>query len=152
MAKDAESREKEANEMTLQITHRVMQGIDIFQLNGPLTFGEADLMLQSEIENLITKGKIRLVVDLGEVSEIDSTGCLTLLCTEERLRKLGGGLALVHIGSPRRNPLEVGKLEIMFEQFELEQEAVNSFFSDLRVKHVDILELIKSYRKEARSA
>lgn len=136
--------------MTLQITHRVMRAIDIFHLKGPLTFGEADLMLQSEIENLITKGKTRLVVDLGGVSEIDSTGCLTLLCTEERLRNLGGGLALVHIGAPRRNPIEVGKLEIAFEPFELEQEAVNSFFSDLRVKHIDLLELIKSYRKEAR--
>ncbi len=138
--------------MTLQIIHRVMRTIDIFQLKGSLAFGEADLMLQSEIEDLIASGKSRLVVDLGEVSEIDSTGCLTLLCTEERLRKLGGGLALVHIGAPRRNPNEVGKLEMAFEPFELDQEAVNSFFSDLRVKHIDILEFIKSYRKDGRSA
>ena len=138
--------------MTLQIIHRVMRTIDIFQLKGSLAFGEADLMLQSEIEDLIASGKSRLVVDLGEVSEIDSTGCLTLLCTEERLRKLGGGLALVHIGAPRRNPYEVGKLEMAFEPFELDQEAVNSFFSDLRVKHIDILEFIKSYRKDGRSA
>jgi anti-anti-sigma factor len=136
--------------MTLQITRRVMHTIDILQLKGPLTFGEPDLLLQSEIDKLIAVGKTRLVLDLGEVSEIDSTGCLTLLCTEERLRKQGGGLALVHIGAPRRNPIEVGKLEIAFEPFELEQEAVNSFFSDLRVKHIDLLELIKSYRKEAR--
>jgi anti-anti-sigma factor len=136
--------------MTLRITHRMMHGIDILHLEGPLTFGEADLLLQSEIENLMTSGKTRLVLNLGEVSEIDSTGCLTLLCTEERLRNLGGGLALVHIGAPRRNPIEVGKLEIAFEPFELEQEAVNSFFSDLRVNHIDLLELIKAYRKEAR--
>lgn len=138
--------------MTLQITHRVMHTIDIFQLKGELAFGEADLMLQREIEDLIASGKNRLVVDLGEVSEIDSTGCLTLLCTEERLRKLGGGLALVHIGSPRRNPNDVGRLEMAFEPFELEQEAVNSFFSDLRVKPIDILEFIRSYRKDAGSA
>jgi anti-sigma B factor antagonist len=135
--------------MTLQITHRVMRAIDVLQLKGPLTFGEPDLLLQSEIEELIAGGKTRLVLDLGEVSEIDSTGCLTLLCTEERVRRLGGGLALVHMGAPRRNPLEVGKLERVFHPFELDQEAVNSFFSDLRVNHIDLLELIKSYRKEA---
>ncbi len=138
--------------MTLQIAHRELYAIDILRLKGPLTFGQADLELGSRIESLIARGKTRLVVDIAEVSEMDATGCATLLCAEQRLRNLGGGLVLVHLGSAHLDPVELGKLETVFEPFELEQEAVNSFFSDRRVKHVDVLELVKLYRKEMRPA
>ena len=138
--------------MTLQIDHRELDTIDVFRLKGPLTFGQSDLALRSRIENLIATGKVRLVVDIGEVSEIDAIGSATLLCAEERLRELGGGLVLVHLATARLGPAEVGKLERVFEPFELEQEAVNSFFSDRRVKHVDVLELVRSYRKALPSA
>src|SRR5258708_21489679 len=137
--------------MILQITHLELDTIDVFRLKGPLTFGQPDLTLRCIIEDLIARGKIRLVVDIGEVSQVDATGCATLLCAEERLRKLGGGLVLVHLRSARLGPVEVGKLEMVFEPFELEQEAVNSFFSDRQVKHLDLQELVRLYRKEMRS-
>lgn len=138
--------------MTFTIAHREMDTIDIFGLKGPLTFGQPDLMLRCEIEKVISRGKTRLVVDLGDVSEIDSTGADTLLCAGARLRRLGGGLVLMHVSAARMDAVEVGRLEMAFEPFELEQEAVNSFFSNRRVKHFDLLELIKSYRKETRPA
>lgn len=133
--------------MLLQITHREHRQIDIFHLKGPLTFGDQDLAFQSAIEHAIANGKTRLVIDLSEVSWMDSTGRATLVATDERLRAIGGGLALVHLKSVRMDPMEVGKLERFFEPFELEQEAVNSFFPDLRVQRLDLLETLKSYRQ-----
>ncbi len=135
--------------MLLQITHREQRQIEIFCLKGPLTFGDPDLAFQSVIEQAIASGKIRLVIDLSGVSWMDCTGRATLLATDERLRALGGGLALVHLRSVPMDPTEVGKLERFFEPFELEQEAVNSFFPDLRVRRLDLLETIKSYRRSA---
>jgi len=82
------------------------------------------------------------VLNLKDVSEIDSTGLGTLVFGLARLRKTGGRLALVNsIG--RIWSFLLTKLAIAFEFFDDEQDAVNSFFPDRALKRFDLLEFVQ---------
>jgi anti-sigma B factor antagonist len=135
--------------MALEIAHREQEGIEILDLKGRLKLGEEDLALRNEMSKAVAAGRIRFVVNLGNVSEVDSTGLETLVCTRASLRKAGGGLALAGRPPAHMNLLVMEKMATEFKVFSHEQEAVNSFFPERQVPHVDILEFIKSVRHES---
>lgn len=128
----------------MEIIRRDLESIPILHLKGSLTFGDADLILQEEIEKAIRTQTTRLVLDFGEVTEIDSTCSSTLLAAQEQLKALGGGVALACVNPARLNPTEVERLETAFEPFEFVEDAVNAFFPNRRVKHFDIRQLVES--------
>ena len=118
--------------MALAIAHRGREGIEILDLDGRLVFGEEDLQFRNEIDKLLRAGKNRVVLNLARLAEIDTTGLGTLLFALAKLRKEGGGLALVNLRSSHIELLELTKLETVFEVFDDEQEAINSFFPAAR--------------------
>jgi anti-anti-sigma factor len=129
--------------MPLQISCKTRQTIEVIYLHGSLTFGAEDLAFRQEVDRCVAAGKVRLVIDLKELTQLDSCGCSTVLDTEQRLTALGGGVVLVNLIPDRLDPLEVERLKTVFEPFDLEQEAVNSYFSLPRVKHYDILDVVR---------
>lgn len=134
--------------MALEIAEREQEGIEILDLKGHITFGEEDLALRNEIGRLAMDGKIRLVLNLKRVTEIDTTGLGTLLFILAKLRKAGGGLALVALHPAHMELLVIAKMETVFRVFSHEQEAINSFFPDRQVPHFDILEFLESLRRK----
>jgi len=83
--------------MALHIEQREREGIVVLDLRGPLTLGRGDLELRDRLPSLPQSGKINIVLNLKDVSEIDSTGPGTLVFGLARLRKAGGRLALVNL-------------------------------------------------------
>jgi anti-anti-sigma factor len=138
--------------MPFTITHHELPSSDVLHLKGRLVFGAANLALKTEVDKIAACGKTRLVLDFGEVSEIDATGCRTVFDIDDRLRRAGGGLALVNIDSERLDPVEVCHLETVLEPFDMEQEAANSFHTGRRIKRYDVLDLVRSWRDHARWA
>lgn len=134
--------------MALAIAHRDREGIEILDLDGRLVFGEEDLQFRNEIDKLLRAGKNRVVLNLARLAEIDTTGLGTLLFALAKLRKEGGGLALVNLRSSHIELLELTKLETVFEVFDDEQEAINSFFPGREVRRYDILEFVQALRKK----
>ena len=134
--------------MALAIAHRDREGIEILDLDGRLVFGEEDLQFRNEIDKLLRAGKNRVVLNLARLAEIDTTGLGTLLFALAKLRKAGGGLALVNLRSSHIELLELTKLETVFEVFDDEQEAINSFFPGREVRRYDILEFVQALRKK----
>jgi anti-sigma B factor antagonist len=129
--------------MSLHIEQRESEGIVILDLKGPLTLGHGDLELRDRLPALHQSGKVNIVLNLKDVSRIDSTGLGTLVFGLARLRKAGGRLALVNLN---RSPLELfllTKLAIAFEFFDDEQDAVNSFFPDRELKRFDVLNFVQ---------
>ena len=135
-------------EMALKIDHREREGIEIVDLDGRLMFGEEDLQFRNEIDTLVRTGKNRVVLNLTGLAEVDTTGLGTLLFALAKLRKAGGGLALLNLRSSHIELLELAKLETVFEVFDDEQEAINSFFPGREVRRHDILEFIQTLRKK----
>jgi anti-sigma B factor antagonist len=135
--------------MSLHIEQRESEGVIILDLKGPLTLGHGDLELRDRLPALHQSGKVNILLNLKDVSEIDSTGLGTLVFGLARLRKAGGRLALVNVNRSHLELFLLTKLAIAFEFFEDEQEAVNSFFPDRAVKRFDVLNFVQ--RKDNRN-
>ena len=129
--------------MSLEIEQRESEGVVILDLKGPLTFGDGDLAVRDRLHALHQSGKVNIVLNLKDVSHIDSTGLGTLVFGLARLRKAGGGLALVNLNRSHLELFLLTKLALAFELFDDEQEAVNNFFPDRAVKRFDILNFVR---------
>src|SRR5690242_21089752 len=115
----------------------------ILDLKGPLTLGHGDLELRDRLPSLPQSGQVNIILNLKDVSEIDSTGLGTLVFGLARLRKAGGRLALVNLNRSHLELFLLTRLAIAFEFFEDEQDAVNSFFPGRTVKRFDILKFVQ---------
>ena len=134
--------------MPLEIAHREEDGIEILTLKGRLIFGEEDLALRNDVSQTAAAGKTRIAMDLGEVTDIDSTGLGTLLFVNALLKKAGGRLALANLRLRHLELLVIAKIETQFQIFEQCQDAINSFFPDRQIRHWDILEFVESVRQK----
>lgn len=133
--------------MTLRITRREQEGISILELKGRLTFGKEDIALNDEIRHALAARRNRVVIDMGGVDKMDSAGLGTLLCARAELRRAGGGLALCGLKPSHMQVLLVAKLETVFDIFETEQDAINSFFPERKVPRYDLLALVSEMRQ-----
>ncbi len=129
--------------MALEIEQREREGIVILDLKGPLTLGHGDLELRDRLPSLHQSGKVNIVLNLKDVSEIDSTGLGTLVFGLARLRKAGGRLALVNVNRSHLELFLLTRLAMAFEFFDDEQDAVNSFFPDRALQHFDVLDFVQ---------
>lgn len=129
--------------MSLQIEEREREGIVILDLKGPLTLGHGDLELRDRLPSLHQSGKVNIILNLQDVSHIDSTGLGTLVFGLARLRRSGGRLALLNLNRSHLELFLLTKLAIAFEFFSDEQDAVDSFFPDRALKHYDVLDFVQ---------
>ena len=136
--------------MSLLIEQRVIDGIVILDLNGALTSGTGDVELRDKLSSLRRSGKVNIVLNLREVSHLDSSGLGTLVFALAKLTKAHGRLTLANVNPKHMHLFILTKLAIAFEFFNDEQDAVNSFFPDRSMKHFDILEFVQ--REEANGA
>jgi anti-sigma B factor antagonist len=129
--------------MSLEIEQRESEGIVILDLKGPITSGHGDLELRDRLLSLHQSGRINIVLNLEAVSDIDSTGLGVLVFGLARLRKAGGGLALVNLNRSHLELFLLTRVAIAFELFDNEQDAVSSFFPGRTVKRFDLLNFMR---------
>jgi len=130
----------------LEIQSREREGIKIFDLSGKLTVGGAS-DLREKVSAETTGGSLMLL-NLKEVEYIDSTGLGTMVICFMAVQKAGGVLKLVNLNRRNLELVLLTKLSTVFQIFNEEQEAINSFFPDREIKHFDILAFVKQ-QKEA---
>jgi anti-sigma B factor antagonist len=128
--------------MALDITESVREEVTILTLKGRLTLGESNLV-REKVTELAAAGRFKIVVDLGGVDYIDSTGLGILVICFTSLKKQGGALKLVNPNKRNVELLLLTKLHTVFEVFNEVQDAVNSFFPDRQIKHFDILSFVQ---------
>jgi anti-sigma B factor antagonist len=129
--------------VSLHIEQRESESIVILDLKGPLTFGHGDLALRDRLHALHQSGKVNVVLNLKDVSHIDSTGLGVLVFGLARLRKAGGRLAILSVNRSHLELFLLTRLAIAFEFFADEQEAVNGFFPDRALEPFDILSFVQ---------
>ena len=127
--------------MHLVIQQRENEGIVILDLQGRLVLGPEDVSLRERILLLFSQGTRNIILNLQEVSEIDTAGLGTLVFYTEKFRGAGGKLVLTNLGSHDVSTASLLKLDTELETYKNEQDAVNSFFPDRAVPHYDILEV-----------
>ncbi len=134
--------------MKLEIHQREKEGIVILALRGALVAGESVSNLRETLRSLLDEKRLNVILDLAGVDYIDSTGLGALVVCYTSLRKAGGKLALVNLNRRGIELLVLTKLSTVFEIFNDEQQAVNSFFPGREIKRFDILEFVESQRQE----
>ncbi len=134
--------------MAIQVQQREKEGIAILDLTGPLTAGEGASSLRETLNQLMTADRRNVVLNLRGVDYIDSTGLGAMVVCYTSLRKSGGKLALLNLNRRHIELLVLTKLSTVFELFDDEQSAVNSFFPTREIKRFDILSFIEQQRDQ----
>lgn len=134
--------------MSLEIHQREKEGIAIFDLKGRLTVGDGSSLLRDKLSAATAAGHTKIILNLEGVEYIDSTGLGTLVISFTSLKKAGGALKLANLNRRNMELLVLTKLTTVFELFDDEQNAVNSFFPGREIRHFDILAFVQQSRKE----
>ena len=134
--------------MALHIHEREREGVVILDLEGRITAGEEASLLRDTLRRLAEGGHNRIILNLGKVDYIDSTGLGALVMGYTTLRKAGGTLKLLNLSRRNIELIVFTKLETVFEIFDDELDAVNSFFPGRSVRRFDILSFVQQQSRE----
>ena len=135
--------------MSLEITRREREGIVILDLNGRLVAGDETTALREQIREMAGAGAVRAILNLKNVDYIDSTGLGSLVICFTTFKKAGGALKLLNLTRRNIELIVLTKLETVFEIFNDEQDAVNSFFPDRKVTKFDILAFVQQTQHDS---
>ncbi len=134
--------------MALDLTERQREGVTILDLKGRITVGAEAGALREKVTALSQQGVRNLVLNLADVDYIDSTGLGALVVCATSLRKAGGNVKLLNLNRRNIELLVMTKLATVFEIFTDEQDAVNSYYPDRKIKTFDILEFVQRMKNE----
>jgi anti-sigma B factor antagonist len=134
--------------MNLEISLREKEGITILDLKGSLIAGQTTTALRDALRVHLAQGGKNVILNLAEVDYIDSTGLGAMVMCFTALRKSSGRLVLLNLNQRQLELLVLTKLSTVFEIFDDEQQAVNSFFPNRQITRFDILRFIEQQRSE----
>jgi anti-sigma B factor antagonist len=111
----------------MQINERIVADLTILDLSGKLTSGDGAQRLQDKIESLIFQQRTHVIVNLAQVPYIDSGGLGQLVSSYSSFATVGGRLTLINLNARNNDLLAITKLVAVFETFETEEAAVESY-------------------------
>jgi anti-sigma B factor antagonist len=111
----------------MQIDQRAVGDITILDLKGNIVLNEGDVVLRDKINSLIQQGKIRIILNLAGVPYMDSAGLGEVVRTYSTVRRNNGNLKMLNLTKRITDLLTITKLLMVFETFDNEQEALDSF-------------------------
>ena len=113
--------------MSVKLTSRQVGDVSVMDAAGRITLGEGASMFRDAIRELVAKGNKKVLLNLGEVSYIDSSGIGELVSGFTTVTNSGGQLKLVGLSKRVKDLLQITKLYTVFEVFDDETAAVRSF-------------------------
>jgi anti-sigma B factor antagonist len=134
--------------MGLEIAQREREGIVLLDMKGRIVAGAETSAFREEIERLQAASKLELILNMANVDFIDSTGLGAMVVCASNMKKAGGKVKLLNLNKRNIELLVVTRLTTMFEIFDDEQDAVNSFFPGREIKTFDILSFVKQMKEE----
>lgn len=134
--------------MPLEVQQRSIDGVIILDLDGRLVLGREATDARARFAEVAAAGDKNLIINLEKVAFIDSTGLGTLVVGHSNMRDAGGAMKLLNLSKRNLELMVLSKLSTVFEIFEDEQAAINSFYPGREVKPFDILEFVKSQEGE----
>ncbi|MEO8275094.1 MAG: STAS domain-containing protein [Thermoanaerobaculia bacterium] len=111
----------------MKITKRERDGVTILEVAGKVTIGKGDIVLREAVQQAAGDGPAKMLISLGEVTTIDSSGVGELVSAFTTVTNRGGKLKLVNLPPKVNDILQITQLITVFEVFESEDEAVKSF-------------------------
>ncbi|HUJ94265.1 MAG TPA: STAS domain-containing protein [Terriglobales bacterium] len=112
--------------MQLKLTTRNVDGVTVVDCNGRIVFGDESALLRDTVKGLIGNNT-RILLNLEGINYIDSGGLGTLVALYTTAHNAGGAVKLVNLTQRVGDLLQVTKLVTVFEVFDSEQKALDSF-------------------------
>lgn len=109
------------------MTERDVNGITVLDIEGRIVLGEESNSFREKVKGLLAAGKKKIVLNMQNVSYIDSAGLGTLVATFHSAKSQGATLKLANLGAKFREVLQVTKLMTVFDTYDSEAAAVQSF-------------------------
>jgi anti-sigma B factor antagonist len=113
--------------VSMKASTRQVDGITIVDLSGRITLGEGSVILRDAIKDLLGKGQKKILLNLGDVSYIDSSGIGELVSAFTSVRNQGGELKLLHLTKKVHDLLQITKLYTVFDVKDDEATAIGAF-------------------------
>jgi len=113
--------------VTMKANSRQVNGVTIVDLSGRITLGEGSVILRDSVRDLLSKGSKQIVLNLADVSYIDSSGIGELVSAYTHVRREGGELKLLNLTKKVHDLLQITKLYTVFDIRDDEAAAVASF-------------------------
>ena len=111
----------------MRLDIRTADGVTIVDVHGKITIGEGSVELRNKLRELLQAGKKNILLNLGDVSYVDSSGIGELVSCYTTVTNQGGRLKLLHLTKKVQELLAITKLLTVFQVFENEQAALASF-------------------------
>jgi anti-sigma B factor antagonist len=111
----------------MKLNHREENGVVVIEPKGKIMGGPESTALHDLLHDLIDQGKSSVVIDLGKVDWMNSTGLGLLISGLTTLKKSGGELRLANVTDKIQSLLTITKLVTIFKSFDTVDEAVKSF-------------------------
>ena len=113
--------------MALTIHSREVDGVTVLDLSGRITLGEGSVQIRDAIRDLISKGQKSILLNLGDVNYIDSSGLGELVSAFTTSKNQGADLKLLHLSKKVHDLLQLTKLYTVFDVKDDEASAIASF-------------------------
>jgi anti-sigma B factor antagonist len=117
----------------MQIQERAVGDVVVLDLKGKVTLGDGDELLRENINRLVEKGQKKIILNLADVPYVDSVGLGEIVRTYTTVSRQGGSLKLLNLTKRISDLLSITKLLTVFETFDTESDAVQSFRASAKV-------------------
>ena len=111
----------------MKATNRQVDGVAVVDMSGRITLGEGSVVLRDTIRDLIGKGSKKILLNLGDVTYIDSSGIGELVSAFTAVRREGGELKLLNLTKKVHDLLQITKLYTVFDIKDDETTAIKAF-------------------------
>ena len=115
--------------MSIDVSTRQVDEVMIVDLSGDLKLGEGSSALRNTVQDLLGKGEKKILLNLGKISHIDSSGIGELISAFTSVHNQGGELKLLRLTQKVHDVLQIMKLYTVFQVMDDEAEAIASFKS-----------------------
>ncbi len=134
--------------MSLEIQEREREGIVIVDLKGRITSGPEAGSFREAASAVAARPAPNLILNMANVDYVDSTGLGAMVMIATTIKRAGGKVKLLNLNKRNIELLVMTKLATIFEIFNDEQDAINSFFPDREIKSFDILAFVKEHEND----
>src|SRR5437879_1339586 len=111
----------------MKTSTRQVNGVTVVDLSGRITLGEGSVVLRDTVRELLSKGNKKILLNLGEVNYIDSSGIGELVSAFTTVRNQGGDLKLLNLTKKVHDLLQITKLYTVFDVKDDEAKSLKSF-------------------------
>ena len=113
--------------MALKMSQHEVDGVTVVALDGRIVLGEESNALREKVKGLLAEGKKKIVLNVNNITFIDSAGLGTLVASHHTAKKEGASLRLCHLDNKFQQVIQITKLQTVLYISNTEVEAVASF-------------------------